>query len=176
MARVQLPVGLDRARHAELSGRRHQVWGHRAVLVVVAAVPVAGLLNVFGQHAAPTTYPAPAASLLIDSPSRVRGGLTMTTEIVITPHQQLNDARLYLDNGWFKAMTYNGAAPQPSTETAGGPWQIWDYGQLPAGTPFHVWISWQTNPTNVGTHPQNVALFDGDTQVVTAERDFTVFP
>jgi hypothetical protein len=33
-----------------------------------------------------------AASLLINSPAHVRGGLVFTTEIVITPRQQLQDA------------------------------------------------------------------------------------
>jgi hypothetical protein len=125
LAGSDAPVGIDPARHRELSGRDHRVWWRRAVLLVVAAVPVLGLLNVFGQHAEPRNYFGPAASLLIDSPARVRGGLTFTTEIVITPHQQMNDARLYLDNGWFEAMTYNGAAPQPSSETASArPWYL----------------------------------------------------
>jgi hypothetical protein len=65
------------------------------------------------------------------------GGLIFTTEIVITPHRQLHDARLYLGNGWFEAMTLNGVAPQPSTESAQGRWQVWDFGQLPAATAFH---------------------------------------
>ena len=87
MARAKAPVGIDRARHQDLTGRNRHVWGRRAVLAVVAAVPVLGLLNVFGQHATPVTYQSPAASLLINSPARVRGGLVFTTEIVITPRQ-----------------------------------------------------------------------------------------
>ena len=176
MARADVPVGIDRARHQDLSGRNRHVWWRRAVLVVVAAVPVLGLLNVFGQHAEPVSYSSPAASLLINSPARVRGGLVFTTEIVITPHQQLHDARLYLDNGWFEAMSLNGVAPQPSTEDAQGRWQVWDFGQIPAATAFHVWISWQTNPTNVGRHPQTVALYDGGTYLMTADHALTVFP
>jgi hypothetical protein len=176
MARADVPVGIDRARHQDLSGRNRHVWWRRAVLVAVAAVPVLGLLNVFGQHAEPVSYSGPAASLLINSPAHVRGGLVFTTEIVITPHQQLHDARLYLDNGWFEAMSLNGVAPQPSTEGAQGRWQVWDFGQIPAGTAFHVWISWQTNPTNSGRHPQTVALYDGGTYLMTADHVLTVFP
>jgi hypothetical protein len=176
MARAKVPVGIDRARHQDLTGRDWHVWGRRAVLAVVAAVPVLGLLNVFGQHATPVTYHSPAASLLINSPARVRGGLVFTTEIVITPRQQLTDARLYLDNDWFEAMSLNGISPQPSAETAQGRWQVWDFGKIPAATPFHVWISWQTNPTNIGAHSPAVALYDGSTQVMTAQRTLTVFP
>jgi hypothetical protein len=138
-------------------------------------VPVLALLNVFGQHATSVSYQSPSASLVINSPGRVRGGLIFTTEIVTTPHHQLHDARLYLDNGWFEAMTLNGVAPQPSTETAQGRWQVWDFGKIPAGTVFHLWISWQTNATNLGRHSQTVALYDGSTQLMTARHALTVF-
>jgi hypothetical protein len=176
MARADSPVGIDRARHQDLTGRDHHVWWRRGVLVLIAALPVLGLLNVFGQHAAPVTYQSPVASLLIDSPAHVRGGLVFTTEIVITSRQRVHDARLYLDNGWFQAMTLNGIAPQPSTESAQGRWQVWDFGQIPAATAFQVWISWQTNPTNIGRHSQAVALYDGGTQLMTARHALTVFP
>src|SRR5436190_15641805 len=166
MTRAKAPVGIDRARHQDLTGRNRHVWGRRAVLAVVAAVPVLGLLNVFGQHATPVTYQSPAASLLINSPARVSGGLVFTTEIVITPRQQLQDARLYLDNGWFQAMTLNGISPQPSAETAQSRWQVWDFGKIPAATAFHVWISWQANPTNIGAHSQAVAPYDGSTALM----------
>jgi hypothetical protein len=176
MVRVDAPVGLDRARHQDLAGRGHHVWWRRAVLVAVAAVPVLGLLNVFGQRAAVDSVSAPAASLLVNSPAHVRGGLMFTTEIVITPRQQLHDARLYLADGWFEGMTVNGIAPQPSSETAQGPWQIWDFGKIPAGVAYHVWISWQANPTNVGRHPQDVALYDGGVRLMTIHRALMVFP
>jgi hypothetical protein len=48
MARADVPVGIDRARHQDLSGRNRHVWGRRALLVLVAAVPMLGLLKVFG--------------------------------------------------------------------------------------------------------------------------------
>lgn len=176
MARAESPVGIDRARHQDLTGRNHHVWWRRAALTVIAAVPVLALLNVFGQHATPVTFRSPAASLLINSPAHVRGGLVFTTEIAIMPHQQLHDAKLYLDNGWFQAMTLNGIAPQPSTETAQGNWQVWDFGKIPAGTAFHVWISWQVNPTDIGRHSQAVALYDGGILLMTAHHSLTVFP
>jgi hypothetical protein len=176
MARADGLVGIDRPRHQDLTGRHYHVWLRRAVLVMIAAVPVLGLLNVFGQHATPITYQSAAASLVINSPAHVRGGLVFTTEIVITPHQQLHDARLYLNNGWFQAMTFNAVAPQPSTQSAQGRWQVWDFGKMPAATAFHVWISWQVNPTNIGRHSQSVALYDGGTPLMTAQRTLTVFP
>lgn len=95
---------------------------------------------------------------------------------MIIPRRPLADARLYLDQGWFQAMTLNGITPQPGTESASGPWQVWDFGSLQAGTPFSVWISWQVNPTNVGAHAQDVALYDRNARLMLVRRDITVFP
>lgn len=176
MAGTKIPIGIDRARLQDLTGRNYHIWARRAVLAAIAVVPVLALFNVFGQHATPITYQSPAASLVIDSPAHVRGGLLFTTGIVITPRRQLTDARLYLSNGWFQAMSLNGIAPQPSTQVAQGNWQVWDFGKIPANTAFHVWISWQANPTNIGRHSQAVALYDGGTKLMTAQRTLTVFP
>jgi hypothetical protein len=124
MARADSPVGIDRARHQDLAGRGHHVWQRRAALVVIAVIPLLGLLNVFGQRTVFDSAQNPAVSMLINSPAHVRGGLVFTTEIVITPHQSLQDARLYLEDGWFEGMTLNGITPQPSSESAQGSWQV----------------------------------------------------
>lgn len=176
MAGTDVPAGIDRARHHDLAGRRHHVWWRRVVLAGIAAIPVLGLIGVFGQRAVQDHAQADAVSLLVNSPAHVRGGLVFTTEIAITPRRQLSDARLYLDQGWFEGMTLNGVSPQPSSEGARGRWQVWDFGQRPAGVVFRVWIAWQVNPTNVGHHPQDVALYDGGTRLTTVSRAVTVFP
>jgi hypothetical protein len=176
MPRADIPVGIDRDRHQNLTGRGHHVWWRRVALVVFAAIPVLGLLDVFGQGASFARAQSPAASLLVNSPAHIRGGLIFTTEIVITPRQQLHDAQLYLGNGWFEGMTVNGVAPQSSNESAQGQWQVWDFGKIPAGEAYRVWISWQTNPTNLGRHSQDVALYGGGTQLMTVHRAVTVFP
>ena len=176
MADTEMPVGIERTRHRDLAGRDRHVWWRRGALVLVAALPVLGLLNVFGQHTTPTTYRSAVVSLTVNSPARVRGGLLFTTEIVIVPQEKLKDARLYLNAGWFNGMTFNGVAPQPSDETVQGNWTIWDYGNLPAATEFRLWISWQTNPTTIGRQLQDVELYDGGSQLMSAHRTITVFP
>lgn len=173
---MEMPPGIDMERHANLSGRAQYSWWRRAVLVVIAAIPVLGLLNVFGQKAESNRAGSPDASLLVKSPARVRGGLMFTTKIVVTPHRDIHDGQLYLDNGWFRNMSLNGVSPQPSNFDAQDNWQTWDFGPMQANQAFTVWISWQTNPTNVGRHPQTVQLYDGDTQMMTVHRTLTVFP
>jgi hypothetical protein len=143
---------------------------------VITAIPVLALLNVFGQHASTQAADSPAAEMLINSPAHVRGGLVFTTEITIVPHEPLQDAQLYLGDGWFRGMTLNALQPQPGTETSQGPWQVLDFGKLPAATAFHIWVAWQVNPTNTGRHRQDVALYDGGTQLMVIHRSLTVFP
>ena len=176
MTDAQLPVGLDWDHHHHLEGRQRHVWLRRVALLVVAAVPILGLLNIFGQRAAVTTADSAAASLSADSPARVRGGLIFTTKLVITAHGQLNDARLFLARGWFQGMTYNAIAPQPSTQESTGDWVIFDFGRIPARQSVPIWISWQTNPTNVGRHTADLRLYDGSTHVLTLHRTITIFP
>lgn len=176
MADSDVPLGIDRARHQDLAGRNRHVWWRRAALVVLAALPVLGLANVFGQRTSPDTTTAPAASLLVSSPVHIRGGLVFTSEFVITPRRQLPNAQLYLDNGWFRGMTMNALAPQPVSQTAHGRWQILGFGKLAAGVPFTIWIAWQVNPTNPGRRSQDVALYDGGSKLMTIRRTITVFP
>jgi hypothetical protein len=176
MSSTQAPPGLQRARHRDLKGRSHHVWQRRVGLGIVACLPVLALLNVFGQRAHSVVSSTPSASLTVNSPTRVRGGLIFTSEFVITPHVALKDARLLLSDGWYQDMTFNGSAPQPSNESAAGHWQVLDYGPMTAGTPYPIFISWQTNPTNVGSHVQDVALDNGKATILTVHRTITVFP
>jgi hypothetical protein len=171
-----VPFGIDRARHCELAGRSRHVWLRRAFLLLVAALPVLGLCNVFGQASETTSFTSAAATIVVTSPVHYRGGLLFTTEIVITPHTHVKDAKLRLGNGWFENMSVNAVTPQPSEQTASGSWQIWDFGPRPADVPVHVWIAWQTNATNVGRHTEPIALYDGPTPLVTGTRTVTVFP
>src|SRR5205823_2638476 len=78
------PPGIDLERHADLRGRGQHSWWRRAILVVIAAIPVLGLFNVFGQRTQSSRAVSPQASLLVKSPSHLRGGLMFTSEIVVT--------------------------------------------------------------------------------------------
>jgi len=170
------PPGIDIKRHADLAGRLHHPRWRRFALAVITAVPVIALFNVFGQRTLSSRADSPRASLLVKSPSHVRGGLIFTTEIVVTPHRKIRNAEIYFSNGWFKNMTFNAVSPQPSTDSAQGNWQIWDFGPLKAGQLFTVLISWQTNPTNVGSHPETIQLYDGKKHVMSIHRSLLVFP
>jgi hypothetical protein len=176
MATQHAPEGLAHARHVELRGRGVSLWLRRLGMLLATVLAAAALLDRFGQHASARTNHGPQASLTVDSPQRVRGGLTFTTKFVIRPHVALADAQLRLDEGWFEGMTFNGLSPQPGSESSDGRWQVFDYGPLDAGAAQTIWVSWQTEPTAVGQHRQDAAVFDGDTRLVSTRRDLTIFP
>ena len=175
MSDPDAPFGLDRAQHLRLEGRGRAIWARRGALLVVAVVPLLGLLDLVGQGAVTTGASAASASLTVDSPSHVRGGLIFTTEITIQAHQPLHDMQLRFDPGWFTGMTFNGIAPQPTNEDSQDGQVIYDYGSVQPTT-FKIWVSWQTNPTNVGDHRQNLSLYDGSQRLATVQRELTVFP
>jgi hypothetical protein len=175
VSQSDLPFALDRERHIGLQKRGAHVWQRRVALTVVAIIPVLALIGVFGQRAVISTASSPAATLTVNSPAHVRGGLMFTTVVTVQARHPLRDMRLQFDRGWFEGMTFNGIAPQPSNESAQGGTVTYDYGSIPA-TAYSIWISWQTNPTNVGRHPQDVTVFDRNQPLTTVHRTLTVFP
>jgi hypothetical protein len=172
---AKAPLGLNRAQHVDLKGRDRGMWSRRGALVVAAAIPLIALIGVFGQGAVITSASTPKASLTVNSPAHVRGGLIFTTEITVRAQSPLHDMQLRLDPGWFAGMMFNGIAPQPSNEGSQDGQVIYDYGSVESTT-FKIWISWQTNPTTVGSRSQNLALYDGSEKLASVHRDLTVFP
>jgi hypothetical protein len=170
------PLGIDRARHEELTGRKQYVWWRRVALALIAVIPVLGLANVFGQRSQTASAVNQNGTLQVTSPNSLRGGLIFTTEIVITPSRPLKDGKLYINQAWFENMTLNGLSPQPSNQSSQGAWQVWDFGPMSPGTAFTVWVSWQTNPTNIGSRAQVVSLYDGSNELMTIDRSVTIFP
>jgi hypothetical protein len=171
---VDLPLGLDKRRHVERVS--HSAWPRRVLIVILAAACVLALLNVFGQRATLSRTDGSAASLSVQSPDRLRGGLVYTSQITVTAHQRIGDLRVFLSSGWFRGMTFNGAVPQANNQSSTAQGVVFDYGSLDAGEQFPIWISWQTNPVTVGSRSQDVVVYDGANTLVTMHRPVFVFP
>lgn len=174
MAASKLPIGLDRSRHLERG--HHSPLPRRIGLTILALACLLGLLNLFGQKTTVSRADASAASLTVDSPERLRGGLVFASQITVTAHRKLNDAQVRLSGDWFKGMTFNGIAPQANTQSASADGITFDYGPLEAGESMPIWISWQVNPTTVGLRTEDVVLSDGSSQLVAIHRSRWVFP
>jgi hypothetical protein len=69
------------------------------LLVLVAAVSLLALLNVFGQWPSTATIAASAATLEVRSPLAVRGGLLFQARYTVRASRDLKAATLVLGRG-----------------------------------------------------------------------------
>jgi hypothetical protein len=173
---VAAPQRLTLARHRDLKGRERNIWYRRALFLVLIAIIVLALLNVFGQKPSSSRANSPAAALDVYSPSTVRGGLVFNSRFTVDAHQPLKTPKLVFDSGWFEQMTINGNAPQPSTQTTRDGKVVMTFDSLQPGQKLVFWMSFQANPTNIGHRAENVQLDDGNTPLVKVRRSITIFP
>jgi len=171
---MDTPFALDRQRH--LDRGHHSAVYRRLGLGLLALVCILGLANLFGQRSTLTRVDGSAASLTVNSPEHLRGGLVFTSEITVIAHQKLGDAQVQLSSDWFRGMTFNGVAPQPNNMSSNGDSVTLDYGPIDTGQSMPFWISWQTNPTTLGARSEKVSVSDGSSQLVSMQRSLLVFP
>ena len=174
---ADVPDMLVLKRDRDLEGRLNDIWVRRVLMALVAVVPLIALFNVFGQHPDTKTLTAPAASLKIYAPSKLRGGLLFEARFHVTARQELKDAYLVLGPGWAEGMSINTIEPSPVSETSNNGRLSFELGHLPSGASHSLFMQFQVNPTNVAFgRRQTVWLNDGKTRLITYERDLTVFP
>jgi hypothetical protein len=163
-------------RDRDLAGRRHQVWVRRGILGLIAVIPLLGLSNVFGQHPSRATATGPSASLTLDAPTRLRGGLLYEAHFIVQAPQGIQHAALVLHPDWLKGMTLNTVEPAPAEETFENGALRFDFGEVPAGGRFEFFLQYQVNPTTTGKRKQWVELVDGSTVLATIRRTLVIFP
>jgi hypothetical protein len=171
-----LPSGLDERRNVRLEGRGRHPGYRRVLLTLLAVLPVLALLNVFGQKPVTSFASSSAATLTVDSPEHLRGGLIYQGRFEIKALRNIAHPTLVLDTGWWEGMSVNSIEPQPSTESTQNGKVTLSFDSLSAGQSLVVWIYYQVNPTNVGHRNQSVVLADGTTPLITIQRKVTVFP
>lgn len=172
-----LPAEIDLRRHRDLQGRMGGQWLRRGFLTLLVLFLAAALANAFGQAAATDTASGPAGSLSFKAPSRVRGGLTYQGEFVIHATQALGAPTLVLERGWVDQTTVNTVQPEPagSTTDAEGNLKL-RFPPMAPGRTLVVYVEFQTNPINVGSHGADVSLYDGAEPVATISRTQFNFP
>jgi hypothetical protein len=175
---TDVPDLLTLKRHRDLEGMvRSGIWVRRAVIGLIAAICVAGLLNVFGQRPQTAVADVPAAKLSVYAPTAIRGGDFMEARFHITAKRDLKNAYLKLDPGWAEGMSLNTIEPSPVGEASDNGRLSLQLGHIPAGQSFILFLQFQVNPTNVAWHrPQTVELDDGNTVLARVHRSISVFP
>ena len=172
-----LPAEIDLGRHRDLEGRRLGQWLRRGFLTLLLLFILVALANVFGQAAATDTAAGAAGTLSVKAPSRVRGGLTYQGEFTIHATQALGAPTLVLDRGWVDQTTVNTVQPEPagSTTNAEGDLKL-RFAPMAPGRTLVVYVEFQANPINVGSHDADVALYDADKPIAQISRTQLDFP
>jgi hypothetical protein len=173
---VTRSAGLSAARHRDLAGRSHEPWVRRAIVAIFLALVALGLANVFGQRATTSSASGAAAELTLEVPDRLRGGIISQGTIEVRAVQRIAKPRLVLDPGWIDGMTINTISPAAADEGSDEGRPVLAYGELAAGDTLTVRISYQVNPTDLGSQPGGVVLLDGDREIARVERTVIVFP
>lgn len=173
---ADIPDQIVLKRDRDLDGRAWQIWVRRSLFLLLPIVAVLGLLNLFGQRPSTTTASVGEASLKVYAPPRLRGGLLFQARFRVTAHRDLEQAKLVLSPGWFDGMTVNTIEPSPVNEASDNGRPSFELGHIPAGGSYLLFMSFQTNPTNVGHRDASVTLKDGDRTLLRIHRTITVFP
>jgi hypothetical protein len=174
---ADVPDGIVLKRHRDLDGMRETLWPRRIILGAVALFAVLGLLNVFGQRPVYASADSPAASLKLNAPDHLRGGLLFSARFHIAAHRDVKDAVLVLDQGWAESMAVNTIEPSPVGEASRDGKVSLDLGHIPAGQAYVLYMQFQANATNVAwRRAAGVTLYDGTTRLVHIDRKLTIFP
>jgi hypothetical protein len=163
-------------RHRDLEGRAWQIWVRRSLMALIAAVGVLALFNVFGQRPHDVVAGGQSASLELRAPDHLRGGLIYEARFTISAKREVKNAVLLLDSGWAEGQTMNTAVPSPISEGSRDGDILFKLGHVPAGQRFVLFLQFQVNPTTIGSHDQDVVLYDGPARIASIHRTATYFP
>ena len=163
-------------RDRDLAGREKDLWIRRVLMALIAVIPILALVNLFGQRPSTSKASTSAATLSVEAPTRLRGGLLWQARFHIAAHRDLNNAILVLGTGWAEGMTINTIEPGPTNEASDNGRLEFTLGHIPANRSFILYMQFQVNPTNVGRRSRSVTLYDGETKLAAIHQKVTVFP
>jgi hypothetical protein len=162
--------------YRDLKGRRRHPWHRRALLALLAVIPILALIGVFGQRTVRSEADTPKAALTLAGPTRLRGGLLFQWKVNVVARQRLAQPKLVLDPGFLNGLTVNTIEPQASQELNRDGRLVLEYDAIAAGEQLTVWIQYQVNPTTVGPRTVRVELDDDQTPITTITKHVRVFP
>ena len=146
-------------------------------MTVLLGVSVLAMTNVFGQQPETSEAGIPGrATLRVEAPTKVRGGLLYQARIDITAGERISHPTLVLGRAWSEQVQVNTVVPSPTTESSGEGQVIYGYDALSPGRHLTIWVQFQSNPTGPGSRDQSVSLLDGETQIARVSRELMTLP
>jgi hypothetical protein len=174
---TDVPDSLDLDRHRDLQGLARVPWARWAVLTLLCAALLLGLLDVFGQRPHTSTAAARRARLDLYAPEHLRGGLLFSARIHLHALQEIRNATLVFDPGWLEGMSVNTIEPSPVGEASRDGRLALQLGHVPKGGSLLLFMQFQVNPTNVAwRRSADVSLVDGRTPLLRIPHHFTIYP
>ena len=170
------PDGIVLTRHRDLHGRGWHPWLRRSLVGLVALVALLALLGFVGQSPSTTQTVTPAATLSVNAPASVRGGLLYQARFTIVAHQELKNATLVLNAKWIDGLTVNTIEPSPVNEASRNGKLALELGHLAAGAKHVLYLDYQVNPTTVGSRTLEAELDDGEQPVASLTRHLRIWP
>jgi hypothetical protein len=171
-----IPDGIVLPRHLELRGRAWALPVRRILLAALALFPLLALLGVFGQEPVTTSARNDSATLTVESPETVRGGVLFTTRLTVESSTELSGAQLVLDAGWLDGMQVNSILPQPREQSSRDGRLVLALARIPAHEPISYYIGFQVDPTTIRRRAQDVRLQQNGRTLLTVARTITVLP
>jgi hypothetical protein len=170
------PDGIVLARHRDLKGRGWHPWVRRGLVGVVALVALLALFGFVGQSTSTTRSETPAATLSVEAPDGVRGGLLYQARFTVLAHQELKHATLVLNEKWIDGLTVNTIEPSPVNEASRDGKLALELGHLAAGARHVLYVDYQVNPTTIGARTLEAELNDGEQLVASLSRSLRIWP
>ncbi len=152
------------------------LWARRAVMAVFALVALAALIGVFGQRSSATSSSSPRASVTVEAPRVVRGGLFFQARVDVRAAQDVEHPRLVLGAGWTDGVQVNSVEPAAQSESSRDGRLVLSYDSLAAGDRLTVVAQFQVNPTQPRRRDFSVEVDDAETPVARVHRTLTVLP
>jgi hypothetical protein len=153
------------------------LWARRAVMTLFALIVVAALVGVFGQRSSATSSSSPRASLRLEAPEVVRGGLFFQARIdVRAGGEAIEHPRLVLGQGWADGLQVNSIEPAAQSESSRDGRLVLSYDSLGAGERLTVFAQFQVNPTQPRRRDFSVELDDAEAPLARVHRTLTTLP
>jgi hypothetical protein len=160
----------------EPRGTRIGLWVRRVILTLLGVLVLLALVNRYGQRPSESFAHAPAATIRLSAPARIRGGLFFQSRVDIRATQAIDHPRLVLDDGWLEGMQVNSIEPAPVGETTRGGRVVLSYDALKPGDLLRVWFQFEVNPTNIGRRSYAFELDDAEQPVARVAPTITALP
>jgi hypothetical protein len=169
---TELFSGVERNERGVVSG----LWVRRAWITLFVLIIVAALAGLIGQRSGTSSAAGPAATLTLQAPKVVRGGIFFEALIEVRARTPIEHPRLVFDEGWLQGLQVNSIEPAADSESSRDGRLVLSYGSLEPGDLLRIYMQFEVNPTNIGVRPFRLELDDEERPLARIDRTIRVLP